>query len=88
MFKASAGIIDVHREHHIVTTSYGGLTPIVRAAGHGLEPVLEKIAKRITEKAGKPVSQGQVLQLWLRKKGVPFITYVPLCCARRGPCWC
>lgn len=75
VFKASSGIIDLHKEHNIVTTSYGGLTPIVRARGKGeLDPVLEKISKRLTETAGKPISEGQVLQLWLRNKGVPIIT--------------
>lgn len=74
MLKASAGIIAVHKEHNIVTTSYGGLTPIVRATDKRIVPVLTKISERLSSEAGKPVSEGQVLQLWLRNKGVPIIT--------------
>ncbi|KAI0747281.1 NADP-dependent oxidoreductase domain-containing protein [Irpex lacteus] len=74
VFKASSGIIDVHKQHNIIGASYGGLTPIVRAPGKGIEPVLDKIVDRLAKEVGHPVTQGQVLQLWLRKKGFVVVT--------------
>ncbi|KIP12225.1 hypothetical protein PHLGIDRAFT_62065, partial [Phlebiopsis gigantea 11061_1 CR5-6] len=74
VFKASTELIAVHDKHKIVTTSYGGLTPIIRVQGGVLDPVLEKIARRVASSTGQSVTQGQVLQLWLRKKGIPCIT--------------
>ena len=74
MFKASVELIEFHKQHNIVATSYGGLTPIIRAKGGPIDAVLEKIAQRIGSSSGKSVTQGQVLQLWLRKKGIPCIT--------------
>ena len=68
--------MDIHKQHNIVGASYGGLTPIVRAPGKGIEPVLDKIVERIAKEVGHPVTQGQVLQLWLRKKGFVTVTYV------------
>jgi hypothetical protein len=67
--------MDAQKEHNIVMSSFGGLSPIVRLKGGPLDPVLEQIAKRVHESSGKPVTDAQVLQLWLRNKGVPCITY-------------
>ncbi|KZT26510.1 Aldo/keto reductase [Neolentinus lepideus HHB14362 ss-1] len=58
----------------IRTESYGGLTPIVRARGGPLDPVLAKITGRVTKTRGKPVSEGQVLSKWLLQKGVIVVT--------------
>ncbi|CAL1704615.1 unnamed protein product [Somion occarium] len=74
VFKASKPLIDFLKKHTIVPTSYGGLTPVNRFKGGPLDPVLEKIAKRLGETRGKPVTSGQVLQVWLRQQGVPAIT--------------
>lgn len=74
---ASAPILDLHKQHNILTTSFGGLGPITRAKGESLDPVLEKIAGRVSEASNTAVTPGQVLQLWLRKKGIPCITYAP-----------
>ena len=68
--KASAAQLAIHEQHKIVTASYGGLTPITRAKGGPLDPVLAKIAY------ARSITEGQVLQLWLRKKGVVTVTYV------------
>ncbi len=76
VFKASQPQIDLHKQHKIVATSYGGLTPITRFPGGPIDPALDKAAKRLAEGSGKSVTQGQVLQLWLRKKDIPCITYV------------
>ncbi|THG98638.1 hypothetical protein EW026_g3598 [Hermanssonia centrifuga] len=74
VFKASQPQIDLHKQHKIVATSYGGLTPITRFPGGPIDPALDKAAKRLAEGSGKSVTQGQVLQLWLRKKDIPCIT--------------
>lgn len=74
VFKASAAQLEIHAKHNIVTESYGGLTPITRAKGGPLDPILAKIAKRVSQAAGKTVTEGQVLQLWLRQKGVVCVT--------------
>ena len=76
VFKASQPILDIQKEHRVVTTSYGGLSPITRSKGGPLDPVLEKIAKRVSEASGKQVTSGQVLQLWLRKKSIVCVTCV------------
>lgn len=44
--------------------------------GGPIDSILEKVAKRLSDVSGKTVTQGQVLQLWLRKKGIVCITYV------------
>jgi diketogulonate reductase-like aldo/keto reductase len=74
--KESQPILDFQKDHEIVTSSYGGLSPINRLKGGPIDPVLEAITQRMRDLAGKPVTEAQVLQLWLRKKGVPCITYV------------
>lgn len=76
VFKATEPVIQLHKKYNIVATSFGGLTPVSRFPGEALDPVLERIAKRLTEARGKSVTSGQVLQLWLRQKGIPAISYV------------
>ncbi|KAF7800274.1 hypothetical protein EIP86_011521 [Pleurotus ostreatoroseus] len=74
--KATRAQLEYHAKHGIVATSYGGLSPVARFAGGPIDPVLKKIATRIRTSGavGKDVTEGQVLQLWLRKKGIPCIT--------------
>ncbi|KAI0082610.1 Aldo/keto reductase [Panus rudis PR-1116 ss-1] len=74
VFKASKPLIDYLKSKKIVPTSYGGLSPITRHKGGPLDPVLEKIAKRLGDTRGKPVTPGQVLQVWLRQQEIPAIT--------------
>ncbi|KAF9246141.1 NADP-dependent oxidoreductase domain-containing protein [Melanogaster broomeanus] len=64
----------VHEEHNIVTSSYGGLTPIFRAKDGPLDPVIEQIRARLESTRGSPVSDGQVLNKWLKQKGVLVVT--------------
>ena len=73
---ATVAALDLQKEHDILATSFGGLSPIVRGKGGPLDPVLEKIAKRVSDASGAAVTQGQVLQLWLLKKGVPCVSCV------------
>ncbi|EMD38083.1 hypothetical protein CERSUDRAFT_93603 [Gelatoporia subvermispora B] len=74
VFKASQPVVELMKKHNIRPTSYGGLTPIVRNKGGPLDPVLVSVKDSVTKRASQPVNEGQVLQLWLRKKGVPAIT--------------
>ncbi|KAI0957724.1 hypothetical protein AcW1_006024 [Taiwanofungus camphoratus] len=74
VFKADQPVIEYMKKKNIVPTSYGGLTPIVRFKGGPVDPVLASIASRVGTTAGQSVSEGQVLQLWLRAKGIPAIT--------------
>ncbi|KAI0336530.1 Aldo/keto reductase [Cubamyces sp. BRFM 1775] len=74
VYKAAKPLLEFHKKHNIVTTSYGGLTPIVRHKGGPVDPVLASIRGRLEKDTGKSVSEGQVLGLWLRYQGVPEIT--------------
>jgi hypothetical protein len=58
----------------IITESYGGLTPIVRAKGGPLDLVLEKIRDRLASTSGKSVTEGQVLGKWLQNKGIVAVS--------------
>ena len=69
-------LLELHKKHNIVTTSYGGLTPIVRQPGGPVDPVLTSIRQRLEKDTGKTVTAGQVLGLWLRNQGIPEITSV------------
>ena len=56
--------------------SYGALTPIFRAAGGPLDPVLVSASERLSKESGTSVSSGQVLFKWLIQKGVVVVTCV------------
>lgn len=62
------------QEHGIITASYGGQTPVVRATGGPLDAVLPSISERLTKLHGKPVTSGQVLTKWLQAKGAIVVT--------------
>ncbi|KAH9901376.1 Aldo/keto reductase [Cubamyces lactineus] len=74
VYKAAKPLLEFHKKHNIVTTSYGGLTPIVRHKGGPVDPLLASIRGRLEKETGKNVSEGQVLGLWLRSQGIPEIT--------------
>ncbi|KAJ3556452.1 hypothetical protein NM688_g2018 [Phlebia brevispora] len=74
VLKISLPLLEYHKERGIVTTSYGGLSSIARFPGGPVDPVLARIAARLSDTYGKPVTQAQVLQVWLRKKGLPYVT--------------
>ncbi|KZT09532.1 Aldo/keto reductase [Laetiporus sulphureus 93-53] len=74
VFKADEPVIKYMKEKNILPTSFGGLTPIVRFKGGPVDSVLTSIAARVGKTAGTTVTEGQVLQLWLRAKGIPAIT--------------
>ena len=62
------------REHNILPVSYSGLTPLWRVKGGPLDSVLEDVVTRTHERTGKTITSAQALQLWLRKKGIPYTT--------------
>ncbi|KZT70126.1 Aldo/keto reductase [Daedalea quercina L-15889] len=74
VFKADQPVIEFMKKHNIIPTSYGGLTPIVRFSGGPVDPVLQSAAARLSKETGATVTEGQVLQLWLRAQGIPAIT--------------
>ncbi|EPQ58043.1 Aldo/keto reductase [Gloeophyllum trabeum ATCC 11539] len=74
LLKASEQLLEYTTKLGIRTESYGGLTPIVRARGGPLDPVLAKIRERLEKTAGKPVSEGQVLSKWLLQKEIVVVT--------------
>ena len=76
VYKWSEDVMEYHKKHGIVTTSYGGLTPIVRHKGGPVDPILAKIRERLEKESGKTVTEGQVLGLWLKALDVVQITYV------------
>ncbi|KAF5315818.1 hypothetical protein D9611_004844 [Ephemerocybe angulata] len=74
VWDTARSIVEFGNEHGILTASYGGLTPIVRAPGGPVDPVIASIRERIERTRGEPVSAGQVLTKWLLQKGAIVIT--------------
>lgn len=74
VWKALQANIAIHSQYKIVTSSYGGLSPIFRGQGGPLDPVIEKIRVRLETTRGSPVSDGQVLNKWLQQNGVLVVT--------------
>lgn len=64
----------IHKQYNIVTSSYGGLSPLFRGKGGPLDAVIEQIRARLESTRGAPVSDGQVLNKWLKQKGVLVVT--------------
>lgn len=71
-----ASLLAFHDKHGIVTASFAGLSPLFRSRSTTLDTVLSGVAQRLSETAGKPVSEDAVLMAWQRAKGVVFVTYV------------
>ena len=76
MLKVSQPALQYMKKRNILVASFSGLTPITRAAGGPLDSLLPKIAERLSATRRGPVTPTQVLQVWLRKKGIPCVTYV------------
>lgn len=74
LWKSLQPVVALHKEHGIITSSYGGLSPIFRAPGGPLDPVIEKIRARLESTRGQPVSIGQVLNKWLQQYGILVVT--------------
>jgi len=74
VWKTAEPIVNFGKEHGIVTASYGGQTPIVRAPGGPIDEVLSGIRERLEKTRGQPVTSGQVLSKWLLHKGAIVVT--------------
>ncbi|KAH7929704.1 Aldo/keto reductase [Leucogyrophana mollusca] len=74
LWKAIQPVLAVHKQFKIVTSSYGGLSPLFRGKGGPLDPIVEKIRARLESTRGQPVSDGQVLNKWLQQQGVLVVT--------------
>lgn len=74
MWKSLQPVIALHKEHGIVTSSYGGLSPLFRVPGGPLDPVIEKIRERLESTRGQSVSVGQVLIKWLQQNDILVVT--------------
>ena len=68
-------VLELQAKHGILTESYGPLTPVLRhPTGGPLKPVLQRIAKRLSEEMGRNISEATVLLLWTRAQGVIGVT--------------
>lgn len=74
VWKSLQPVIALHKQHNIITSSYGGLSPLFRAPGGPLDPVIEKIRARLESTRGEPVSIGHVLNKWLEQYGFLVVT--------------
>ncbi|KAF9265621.1 Aldo/keto reductase [Marasmius fiardii PR-910] len=74
VWKAAKPIYDFCKEKGIVIESYGGLVPVYRSSGGPLDPVLERIAQRLTNESGRTVTLAHVLTKWQIQKGVAIVT--------------
>lgn len=61
-------ILDLNKQHGIITEAYGPLTPVLRHKGGPLKPILEKIAKKHN------VDSAAVLLRWTIQFGVVAVT--------------
>ncbi|KAJ3818745.1 NADP-dependent oxidoreductase domain-containing protein [Lentinula raphanica] len=74
LWDTASKIYEFCKEKGIIIESYGGLSPIVRAPGGTLDPVLASTAERLSKESGTSVSPGQILSKWLIQKGVVVVT--------------
>ncbi|KAI6165620.1 NADP-dependent oxidoreductase domain-containing protein [Pisolithus thermaeus] len=74
VWKSMKPTIALDKEHDIVTSSYGGLSPIVRFSGGPVDAAINQIRTRLEQTRGAPVSEGQVLMKWLKQNGVLVVT--------------
>ncbi|KAG1735552.1 NADP-dependent oxidoreductase domain-containing protein [Suillus lakei] len=74
VWKSLQPVIALHKQRSIITSSYGGLSPLFRAPGGPLDPVIEKIRARLEFSRGQTVSVGQVLNKWLQQYGILVVT--------------
>ena len=65
----------IHKKHNIVAESYGPLTASMRAPKETeLNPVLERISKRLSKESGEEVDLHAVQLFWCKAKGVVAVT--------------
>lgn len=79
-----APLIQFHKKHKIITSSYGGLTPIlpsrtstdakVTAARERIALTVDKVAERLGAGLSQKVTPNQVLLKWLESENVLAVT--------------
>ncbi|KAI6132153.1 NADP-dependent oxidoreductase domain-containing protein [Pisolithus croceorrhizus] len=74
VWKALQPNLSLHQKYNVVTSSYGGLSPLVRGRGGPLDPVVEDIRARLARTRGSAVSEGQVLHKYYQQKGILVVT--------------
>lgn len=74
VWKAAEPVVKFSQEHGIVIASFGGQSPVARAAGGPVDSVLEAIRQRLEGATQHPVTLGQVLIKWLRAKDAIVVT--------------
>ncbi|KIO13674.1 hypothetical protein M404DRAFT_993217 [Pisolithus tinctorius Marx 270] len=74
VWKALQPTLSLHEKYNIVTSSYGGLSPLVRGRGGPLDPLVERIRVRLEHARGSTVSEGQVLHKYFQQKGILVVT--------------
>jgi len=76
VWEALGPTLAVHEKHGILTSSYAGLGPLSRPGGPGgpLDPVIEQVRARLEATRRSPVSSSQVLNRWLKQKGMLVVT--------------
>lgn len=68
-------VLELQAKHGILTEAYGPLTPILRhPTGGPLKPVLQRIARRLSEEMATNINEATVLLLWTRAQGVIGVT--------------
>lgn len=68
LYNQTPGIIEFAKKHDILVEAYGPLTPIIRASGGPLDPVLKKLSEKYLK------NEAQVLLRWVYQQGVLPIT--------------
>lgn len=74
VWEAAEPVVNLGKQHGIVTASYGGQTPIARVPGGPVDEVVSSIRERLEKTGAQPVTSGQVLSKWLLQKGVIVVT--------------
>ncbi|KAH7884648.1 NADP-dependent oxidoreductase domain-containing protein [Phlebopus sp. FC_14] len=74
VWKSLQPVIACHKEHNIVSSSYGGLSPLFRAQGGPVDPVIKQVRARLEQTRASPVSEAQVLNKWLQQKDILVVT--------------
>lgn len=73
VYRASEKLLEFHRKHGIITSVFGGLSPLFRVKGAPLSGLLAGIRGRI-QKSGAEVTDNQIMQKWLLQKGMIVVT--------------
>ncbi|KAI6155679.1 NADP-dependent oxidoreductase domain-containing protein [Pisolithus tinctorius] len=74
VWKSAKPTIAFDKERGIVTSSFSGLSSIVRFPGGPVDAAIKQIRARLEKTRGAPVSDAQVLIKWLKQNGMLVVT--------------